>query len=933
MKHLLPSWRSFARLLKKQCVVALVVMSFVNTNDCYGQVTIPDPNFAAFLQSNFGSCMSGNQLDTTCNEVTTEKSLDVSSSGIQDLTGIQYFDNLENLFCQDNLLDTLPKLPATLLYLVISNNQFSELPAFPPNLGQLYCTNNLLTEIPQLPSSINVLSCGDNFITSINMSFPGLTYLGVQNNLLTALPVLPSGLKYLVCGGNQITSLPDLPSGLLSVVCNDNLITALPALPTALTELKCSGNQLTSLPALPAGLDYLGCANNLLTALPPLPPSLNTLSVHDNFIISIPSFPGPSFSCDIDLSYNPVSCLPSLPDSLKINICSTSLECIRNFPAGGTIFTCSQPLPAICSGTNECLPYTVSGYVFEDLNANCFFDAGEPPLADRIIKINPGQFFTSTDSNGYYTFFTGNTGAYELSQDNPSPALWELSCNGNLQSIVVVNPSDTFNNRNFPNQIIAYCALPQVDIATAAQRLCFNNNTYAVNYRNKGTLTSFNTFIEIEFDPEIIPLESTLPWTSVNGNTYLFPVGTLAVGAVGSFIITDSVSCDAILTQTACVRANIFPDATCLPVSSTWDLSDLQMTGSCNVTNDTIKFTVRNAGTGDMASGNSVTIYEDDLLMGLVNIDLDSGDSLVIQIPATGKTFRAEALQAPGHPGNSQPRSFVELCGTGPFSLDKIIPVVQDDADDWVDIDCHLITGSFDPNQKSVQPSGVGVDHLVTVNDQLDYIIQFQNTGTDTAFNVLITDTLDIVHLDAKTIQPGASSHPYVFSLRGEGIGTFAFDHIMLPNSIVNVQGSHGFVKYKISQQVLNPPGSVINNFAAIYFDYNQPVLTDSPFVTIAEKSVIFPTSEHPIALQKGYHIKVSPNPFEQGIQFSIKSEWAEKNFAVRIYNLWGQEQFFAGNIHSSTFLLNTSLKEKGIYFYELYNNNELIGTGKLIRQ
>ncbi|HUM47961.1 MAG TPA: hypothetical protein PLD84_13605, partial [Chitinophagales bacterium] len=556
-KHLLTSCLSFVRPVKQQVLLLIFFTSILGTRSVNAQfVTIPDPNFAAYLQSNFGSCITGNQLDTTCSFVTSLTTIDVSGSGIQDLTGIQYFDSLVNLFCQDNLLTTLPKLSKTLLYLGISNNQFTEVPALPPNLGQLYCSNNFIDSLPQLPLSLNVLSCGNNFITEINISFPGLTYLGVQNNLLTSLPPLPVSLKNLVCGGNMITALPVIPSGLLSLVCNDNLLTSLPELPATLFELKCSANQLTALPALPAGLDYLSCANNQLVTLPSLPASLNTLSVHDNFITSLPPFPGPSFSCDIDLSYNPVTCLPSLPDSVNINICGTLLECIQNFPEGGDIYSCSQPLPPICSGSNECLPYNISGYAFEDLNNNCFFDAGEPPLRERIIKINPGQYFTSTDSNGYYTFFIGIPGAYQLSQDNPTPALWDLPCNGNVQSVVILNPLDTFNNRNFPNQVVAYCALPEVDVATAAQRLCFSNNTYAVSYRNKGTLTSFNTSIEIEFDPEIIPLESTLPWTSVNGNTYTFSVGTIPAGAAASFIITDSVSCDAVLSQTACVRAN-----------------------------------------------------------------------------------------------------------------------------------------------------------------------------------------------------------------------------------------------------------------------------------------------------------------------------------------------------------------------------------------
>jgi hypothetical protein len=846
---------------------------------------IPDPNFAAYLQSNFPTCITGNVLDTTCLQIVSVGSVTVANSAIQDLTGIQYFDDLQSLDCHGNLLTSLPPLPASVNFLNINDNHFADPPVLPPSLGQFYCNNNLLTTLPTLPAGLNVLSCNGNNLDSLPSLVIGLTYLSASNNFLTSLPSLPNLLTDLIISYNEFTSLPStLPLGLQTLICGNNLLTSLPPLPPNLKELRCSSNQLTSLPVVPATLTYLACAFNQLNSLPLIPVTLDTLSIHDNLFTEIPQFPGPAFSCAVDISNNSISCLPLLPDSISLLFCGTEIQCFPNIPTGAHFNNCGDTLPPICSGTSECLPYNVSGYAFEDLNNNCVFDAGEPPLAERIIEINSGQYYTSTDADGYYRFYVGSPGIYSLSQVNSNQGLWNLTCNGNLYSITVASSTDTFNNRNFPNQISAYCALPTVDVATAAQRLCFSSNTYSVNYCNQGTLTAFNTYILLEFDPEIIPLSSALPWASVNGNIYQFDVGTLAPGDCGSFIITDSVSCNAVIDQTACVKANIFPDSTCEPVSPLWDQSDLEVYGSCNAATDSIQFVVKNTGSGNMLNPGNVTIYEDDLLMSQSWVQLSSGDSEIVVIPATGKTYRLEAEQSVDHPGKSQPRTFVELCGPGPYSLNKIIPVMQDDKDQWVEIDCHLISGAYDPNEKSVQPSGVGPLHLVTPDDELDYIIRFQNTGNDTAFNVLIIDTLDANDLDIPSILPGSSSHPYAFSLIGNGVVKFAFDHIMLPDSNANESASHGFVKYKIRQKAGNAVGTVINNIASIYFDYNSPVSTDTAFVTIDQKSNIFPDVVYPVMSQENYSIAVSPNPFDQLIEYNIDG-LSKKNFEVAIFD------------------------------------------------
>ncbi|MBK9176958.1 MAG: T9SS type A sorting domain-containing protein [Flavobacteriales bacterium] len=147
------------------------------------------------------------------------------------------------------------------------------------------------------------------------------------------------------------------------------------------------------------------------------------------------------------------------------------------------------------------------------------------------------------------------------------------------------------------------------------------------------------------------------------------------------------------------------------------------------------------------------------------------------------------------------------------------------------------VTASFDPNDKTALTSSQWSNDLyyIDVDNWIDYTIRFQNTGTDTAFNVIITDTLPTT-LDPATIQWGAASHSCMRSLIGQGIVKFIFPNILLPDSNVNEPASHGFVAFRIQPKLPLIPATEIENTANIFFDYNPPVITE-PSVLVAEFS------------------------------------------------------------------------------------------------
>jgi len=455
----------------------------------------------------------------------------------------------------------------------------------------------------------------------------------------------------------------------------------------------------------------------------------------------------------------------------------------------------------------------LKGNVFFDNLENCEFDPTEISLDNWILSAEGenSTYHGITDQFGNYEIRT-DTGTYNLHLTAPNAywnACWEDS------SLTV----------DFPVQAEYDCPILNVDISTPFLRRCYDN-TYYVSYCNEGTIIAENATIEVNFDEDLIINGSSLPWINQIDNTYTFDIDNVEVGECGGFQVFVTVDCDnAELGETHCVEAHIYPDSICLPPNTLWDGSTIVVDGRCE--NDSLKFNIRNIG-DDMIQPAGFIVIEDHILHLNGNFHLDTGDSLAVSFEGTGATYRLEAEQAEGHPTNTAPSITIEGCSdnTQPISLGFVNSYSENDADPFVSRDCQQNIGSFDPNDKRGFPEGIGEEHIIFHDTELEYHIRFQNTGTDTAFLVVIRDTLS-PFLDLTSLQPGASSHPYTWELQNERALKFTFDNIMLPDSNINEVASHGFVKFRINQELDNIPGTLIQNQAGIYFDFNEPVITN----------------------------------------------------------------------------------------------------------
>lgn len=214
------------------------------------------------------------------------------------------------------------------------------------------------------------------------------------------------------------------------------------------------------------------------------------------------------------------------------------------------------------------------------------------------------------------------------------------------------------------------------------------------------------------------------------------------------------------------------------------------------------------------------------------------------------------------------------------------------------------VLASFDPNDKTSLPAG----DILPGTRHIQYHINFQNVGNDTAYNVVVVDTLDL-RLPLEKIVIGSSSHK--FQLRNvNNILIFEFKNIKLVDSATNEKGSKGFIRFSALLSPNLPIGSKVDNRAHIYFDYNEAVITNVASVRIQDKSEIVDQD-----ITQFNKLLVYPNPSSNLIQIVNTLE----NSNYTIYNLNG-ETIQTGNAEMGENTINVSGLAKGIYFIVLSN-------------
>ena len=764
---------------------------------------------------------------------------------------------------------------ASVTTLQIWNSNISDLTGIEAfvNLDSLACNGNNLTQLDFSNNPLlETLDCGSNQLTSLNIT---------QNAALTRL----------WCGGNQLASIDLSGNPLLDVyVGPGNPMTTLDfsAVTFPMTVIQCNACNLTDiyLPPNMGSLNYLLCANN----------NLSHLDLRGMMTTGM----GPFI----------LEATQNLP---YMTICLPSLSVVQTIPGPWDVDNtaiynenCGSELAA-------------TGKVVFDDNFNCLPDTNELRLQYKQIKFDNGvnQYYAVTRPDGSYEAYvdTGSYTATLMYGNHPYITACPASQN------ITVTAGGAAQQLDFMAQPTTLCPYMDVNIGTPRLRRCFAGNFYDIMYCNTGTATANNAYIEVEIDTTLYFINSSIPVASQNGNVYTFNLGNVDVGDCGHLSIEVEVSCHANLGDVHCLTAHVYPE----PCNNAQP--DIQISDSCSV--DSIFFFVHNFG-ATAPGALSYILLEDSMIVDTGTIVL--GSSATVAYPTTANSFYQLVVGV----GNNSYYTATEPvnCDNGTLRNNALYPITH--VQDYIDTDCTENRGSYDPNDKVGYPLGFSSNHYIAPNIPIDYRIRFQNTGTDTAIFINVYDTLS-THLDISTFQMGAVSHPYTVDFlaptpAGEPVVRFRFNPIYLPDSNVNEPASNGYIHYRIAQKPNLPNGTVINNSASIYFDFNSPIKTNTTVHTVCDNCLPIIVSVDNIEDQ-AYQVKAIPNPFTTSTTITLTGYEANTApLTLQVYDAMGR---MIQTLESNTaqFVLERKDLPSGLYFFRITDGNTRLKSGRLIAQ
>ncbi len=174
--------------MKKLYISTFITLAFISiSSKLFAQnVNIPDFSFNLLLVSDPSINTNGDGSIQVSEAAAYSGSIDASSQGIFDLTGIEAFTSLTGLDVGNNNLTTLDvHLCTALTFLDCTNNNLTSLNIDNlPYLTTIYCNNNSLTCLDiSTDTAVTTLTCGGNFLTSLNLKNGNNTSLTTMNSL------------------------------------------------------------------------------------------------------------------------------------------------------------------------------------------------------------------------------------------------------------------------------------------------------------------------------------------------------------------------------------------------------------------------------------------------------------------------------------------------------------------------------------------------------------------------------------------------------------------------------------------------------------------------------------------------------------------------------------------------------------------------------
>ncbi|MBP6731055.1 MAG: PKD domain-containing protein [Chitinophagales bacterium] len=568
-----------------------------------------------------------------------------------------------------------------------------------------------------------------------------------------------------------------------------------------------------------------------------------------------------------------------------------------------TIFGCTDSLCYILAVSD--LVDTVCGFAFLDYNSNGIQEIGEPPLAGRQVLCGPSGIILTTDSDGYYE------GAVPFDL-NSYITITLLYASANYYSLPFGNNQYYFY---FNQQGVRQCGF---DFGVVNSGALITGKVFA-DYNQNGAL---------DFE-DGIPRQTIIAGTrlAVTGSDGIYkmevPTGSYTIQRDTNGVYKGFSGAPLAHTGIFVAPGGYYQDYNFgINISSTYTdvMTDIIPTSRVSSTRKA-QYNVLTTNLGPNSDYPINSLVTD----AIMSIDSASTYYYSYDDPTHtttwfgslypfGQFFSQAAYNVSTSAAINQ-----NIYTTASSSLTLATDANPDNNTDSAH---QIVVASFDPNNKVPDDCGTGPEGFIDAGKKIKFVINFENTGTDYAINIIVKDILDN-NFDIKTFRYVGSSHPDYCDVKAVGDTIyFRFTAIELP---FTEPESHGWVAFDVQVKPNLAPGTQLQNTAAIYFDHNEPIITNTTLHTISGPTAI-------VDLGSTDKLVAIPNPFTTS--FTIGgNNYTQGEYTYTLSNLLGQVLLSGTASGSAPITIQRNELAAGNYIVSVYNANHTATHIKVVAQ
>jgi len=597
-------------------------------------------------------------------------------------------------------------------------------------------------------------------------------------------------------------------------------------------------------------------------------------------------------------------------------------------------------------GSNQILQSFSSDMIYDFI----IFDINNDGLDDIMssVFINPGYTINCNINMGGGTFAlttpllsfdASNSRLSHLDVDNDGDE--DLIFFGGVNTSGEIRWSENIGNGVFTQLNLidkiyhGYNCLDHADVdsdgdqdlitASGSDRIYLYSNVVFEPYRVQGSIyfdenqNGFYETNEVGISTIMVEANNSNYYSyNVNGDYFVdFPIGTTAVNTISPILSSEwGISSDSLSFTIALDSLNPSIDSLdfgLYPLTSNNSIEN-QIIGGYPVCNQVAIYwlNIANVGTTipsgiiELALDNEVAfITSDPAPDSIVGQNIYwNYDSLFFFTDTTIKVF----VQMPDFTSMGN-----ELLSTLTTTVEDTSAIIYSVSEDL----SQFLVCAYDPNDKFGSPLGNSDNMIPISTENLDYTIRFQNTGTDTARVIVVTDLLSS-YLEINSVRNFSSSHQFEYEQDQNGLLKFTFNGINLPDSSTNFSESQGYINFTVDLKENLNNGTIIENVANIFFDLNPAVITNTSIHILSNSLSLFEET----ILDFG-DLKIYPNPALDKITL-IHNTCDQCTYSVNIIDYKGSVIKTFNNLKESAVSFDIHDLSSGIYIVQGLSDSSL---------